>query len=308
LSSARLPVLTSGLKLDRANQGHTNGSCEHDAASLDAKFSRVRFLIQELESVVVAFSAGADSTLVLKIAMDVLGRGRVLAVTGRSDSLASAELADSRHIATQFGVEHLIIDTDEFQNPNYTSNPTNRCYYCKTTLYTHLARVRDERGFKHIINGVIADDLGDYRPGLLAGAEHSIRSPLADAGFTKADVRELSRRLGLPTSDKPASPCLSSRIPYGEEVTPEKLRMIESAEAFLHELGIAECRVRHHGDTARIEVPKSFFALLSDPPMAARIDEYFRSLGYSCVTLDLRGLRSGSLNEVIAFGQVQSML
>ncbi|MBI1826852.1 MAG: ATP-dependent sacrificial sulfur transferase LarE [Planctomycetes bacterium] len=276
--------------------------------SLDDKYVRIRSAIEELESVIVAFSAGADSTLVLKIALDVLGPSRVLAVTGRSDSLASAELDDASRLAEQLGAEHLVIHTDEFQNPNYTSNPTNRCYFCKTTLYTHLSDVREKRGFKHIINGVNADDLGDYRPGLLAATEHAVRSPMVDAGLTKADVRELSRRLGLPTFDKPASPCLSSRIPYGEEVTPAKLRMIELAERFLRELGVSECRVRHHGNTARIEVPQSCFAMLSDPQAASRIDALFRSLGYTYVTLDLRGLRSGSMNEVIAFGNVQPSL
>ncbi len=270
-------------------------------ASLDEKVERMRSILRELESVAVAFSAGVDSTLVLKVAIDTLGPDNVVAVTGRSDSLARAEFDDARKLADAVGAEHVILDTDEFDDPNYTANPTNRCYFCKTTLYTHLERFIAQRGIKAMVNGANADDLGDYRPGHEAAHEHDVRAPAAEAGLTKADVRELSKRLGLPTYDKPASPCLSSRIPYGEEVTPEKLRMVEAAEAFLHdELGIRECRVRHHNTLARIEVPPEFIPLLADPQNAARIDQHFRSLGYNYVSLDLRGFRSGSLNEVIA--------
>jgi uncharacterized protein len=203
-------------------------------------------ILRELESVAVAFSAGVDSTLVLKVALDVLGPDNVIAVTGRSDSLARDEFDQAVELATSVGAEHVVLDTDEFQNPNYTSNPANRCYFCKTTLYDHIARLIRDRGLKHIVNGINVDDLGDFRPGIQAAREHEVCCPAAEAGLTKADVRELSRRLGLPTFDKPASPCLSSRVPYGQAVTPEKLRMIEAAEKFLHSLGIRDCRVRHY--------------------------------------------------------------
>ncbi len=272
---------------------------------LDAKYRRLREIVQSLDSVVVAFSGGVDSALMLQVAADVLGPGRVVAVTGRSASVPDRDLTDAPELARMIGAEHIFLDTDEFTNENYLSNPTNRCYFCKTTLYTHLRSFITERGFKAIVNGINADDLGDFRPGIQAAGEFEVRSPLAEAGLTKADVRALSRRAGLPTADKPASPCLSSRVQYGERITPEKLRRIEAAESFLHELGITHCRVRHHDTIARIEVPPQFFALLTRDDVAARVDSHFRSLGYQYVTLDLRGFRSGSMNEVIAFGAVQ---
>ncbi len=270
---------------------------------LEDKYSKMQEILRGLESVAVAFSAGADSTLVLKVALDTLGAENVVAVTGRSDSLARGEFDQACALADAVGAEHVILDTDEFENPSYTANPENRCYHCKTSLYTHMERFVGERGIRAIVNGMNADDLGDYRPGTQAADEHAVRSPAAEAGLSKADIRELSQRLGLPTHDKPASPCLSSRIPYGEDVTPEKLRMIESAEAFLREeMGIRECRVRHHGDLARVEVPADRIPVMSEPENAARLDEKLRSLGYQYVSLDLRGFRSGSLNEVITVG------
>jgi uncharacterized protein len=196
----------------------------------------------------------------------------------------------------------VVIETGEFEDPNYLSNPTNRCYFCKTTLYSELTGFIARRGLDAVINGINADDLGDYRPGIEAAREHSVRCPAAEAGLTKADIRELSARWGLPTFDKPASPCLSSRVQYGEAITPDKLRRIEAAEAFLRGLGFRECRVRHHDNLARIEVPSELVAGLAKPEMARRIDERFRELGYNYVSLDLRGLRSGSMNEVIMLG------
>lgn len=270
-----------------------------DALSTDEKYARLIGIVGKLESTAVAFSAGVDSTLLLKVALDVLGPGRVVAVTGRSASLAQGEFEAARQIAAEVGAEHVVLDTNEFDNPNYTSNPANRCYFCKTTLYTHLRRLIAERGIRTMVNGTIVDDLGDHRPGLVAAAEHDVRAPLAEAGFNKADVRELSQRLGLPTFDKPASPCLSSRVPYGEAVTPEKLRMIEAAEAVLHRLGFRECRVRHHGTLARIEVPTGQQDQLLVPSLAARVEQELRRIGYQFVCVDLGGLRSGGLNVAI---------
>jgi len=269
------------------------------ANSLDEKYARLREILRELESVAVAFSAGVDSTLVLKVAIDVLGAEKVVAVTGRSDSLALAEFEAACELARSVGAEHVVIDTDEFDNPNYTSNPKNRCYFCKTTLYQHLARFIRERGLAAIVNGINADDLGDYRPGIEAASEFGVHCPAAEAGLTKDDLRELSQRLGLLTFDKPASPCLSSRVPYGDAVTPEKLRMIEKAEKFLHGLGFRVCRVRHHDALARIEVPVEEIPRLTDPLTAARVEAHLRSLGYKEVEVDPRGFRSGSLNEPI---------
>ncbi|MCP4249778.1 MAG: ATP-dependent sacrificial sulfur transferase LarE [bacterium] len=273
---------------------------------LQAKYDRLRGIIGSLERVAVAFSAGVDSTLVLKVALDVLGPENVVAVTGNSDSLARAEFEAAKELADAVGAEHVILNTGEFENPDYLANPENRCYYCKTTLYDEMERFIRQRGITEIINGINADDFGDWRPGIQAAREHSVRCPAAEAEMTKADVRALSEHLGLPTFDKPASPCLSSRVQYGEQITPEKLRMIETCEAYLHELGLPECRVRHHENLARIEVPADRVADLADPDTRGRIIDHFRQAGYTYVTLDLQGFRSGSMNEVIAFGQAQA--
>ena len=273
-------------------------------ATLDEKYQRLQEVLRDLRSVAVAFSAGVDSTFLLKVAIDTLGPENVVAVTGRSPSLAGAEFEQTCTLADALGAEHVALDIDEFDNPDYVANPQNRCYHCKAALYTHLQRFVSERGIKAIVSGTNADDFGDFRPGIEAGREYGVRAPVAEAGLTKADIRELSERLGLPTHDKPASPCLSSRIPYGEAITAEKLRMIEAAEAFVREMGIRECRVRHHNNLARIEVPPEFIPMLAEPGNAAKIDEHFRSLGYNYIALDLRGFRSGSLNEVISHGKV----
>lgn len=275
-------------------------------SNLDEKYEHLRRILRDLESVAVAFSAGVDSTLLLKVAIDVLGPDQVVAVTGRSDSLARAEFDQACALAESFGAEHVVLDTDEIENPDYLRNPINRCYFCKATLYSHMERFIKERGIKAIVSGTNTDDLGDFRPGIDAGHDHKVRSPLAEAGLTKDDLRELSDRFGLPTFDKPASPCLASRVPYGETITPEKLKMIEAAEAFLHGMGIRECRVRHHEKVARIEVPPRFIPMLAEPENAARIDEHFRTLGFNYVALDLRGFRSGSMNEVIPLSTLRS--
>lgn len=274
-------------------------------ATLDEKLERMRGILRELKRVAVAFSAGVDSTFVLKVALDTLGAENVLAVTGRSDSLAGDEYVQAAELARRLSARHVVIETQEFSDPNYLANPTNRCYYCKTELYEKMGPVLAAHGLSATISGVNADDLGDYRPGLAAASEHRVRAPAAEAGLTKAEIRELSQRLGLPTFDKPASPCLSSRVQYGETITPEKLRRIERAEAFLRELGYRECRVRHHDTLARIEVPAERVGELADPALRAKIDAAFREFGYQYVTLDLRGFRSGSMNEVIAFGRRQ---
>lgn len=265
--------------------------------SVDAKWGRMAEMLRSMERVVVAFSGGVDSTFVLKAAVEALGRENVLAVTSRSASVAASDVEDAERLAGQIGAAHVFIETDEFTNPDYLANPTNRCYHCKTSLYSHLERIRVERGMRFIVNGTNADDASDYRPGLLAAAEHGVRAPAAEVGLTKAEIRILSARLGLPTHDKPASPCLSSRVQYGETITPEKLRRIEACESFLHGLGFRECRVRNHGDLARIEVAATDVARLTEPSMRSAVDERFREAGYSYVAVDLRGFRSGSMNE-----------
>ena len=274
-------------------------------AELEAKYARMREIIHSLERVAVAFSGGVDSMLVLKVAADVLGPDKVIAVTGNSASLPRAEFESANALATELGAEHVVLDTGEFENENYLGNPENRCYYCKSALYQEIERFSRGRGITRIIDGTNADDHDDWRPGRQAAREHAVRSPVAEAGLTKVEVRELSRHLGLPTFDKPAGPCLASRVQYGERLTAEKLRMIELCEAFLHDMGLPRCRVRHHNYLARIEVPAEHIARLAEPETRRRIVEHFRQAGYNYVTLDLQGFRSGSMNEVIAFGNPQ---
>lgn len=274
-------------------------------SSTATKVEEARAILRSLGRVAVAFSGGVDSTFVLKLAVQTLGQANVLAVTGRSPSIASAEVEEAVRLAQAIGAEHLVISTQEFDDPDYIANPTNRCYYCKTELYTRMKPFIAERGFDAIVNGTNADDLGDYRPGLSAAGEHSVRVPAAEAGLTKSEIRTLSAEMGLPTHDKPAGPCLSSRVQYGESITPEKLRMIEAAETVLHDLGFRECRVRHHDKLARIEVPAGQIEKLASPDLRMKVDEAFRELGYQYVCIDIRGFRSGSMNEVIAFGVKQ---
>ncbi len=265
--------------------------------ALAAKYEAMREVLRSLERVAVAFSAGVDSTLVLKVALDELGAENVVAVTGRSDSLAAGEYEQARELTAALGAEHVTLDTAEFEDANYLANPTDRCYYCKTELYDKLADFVRERGLRGIVNGINADDYDDWRPGIRAADEHAVRAPCAEAGMNKADVRALSERLGLPTFDKPASPCLSSRVETGEPITPDKLRMIERAEGFLRSLGLRELRVRHHGKLARIEIPAAQIEAFMKPDVRARIDAEFRTIGYTWVAMDLRGFRSGSMNE-----------
>lgn len=263
------------------------------------KLEEMKEILRSLKRVAVAFSAGVDSTFVLKVALDTLGPGNVVAVTGKSDSLAAAEFEEACRLADQFGAEHVVIETEEFSDPNYLANPTNRCYFCKTELYRKLDTFIAQRGLTAAVNGINRDDYGDWRPGIQAASEHSVRAPCAEAGMTKEDIRILSEELGIPIFDKPASPCLSSRVQYGESITPEKLKMIERSEAFLRSLGFRECRVRHHNTLARIELPAAQIPTALQPEMLQRIDLALREFGYNYVTVDMRGFRSGSMNEVI---------
>lgn len=265
---------------------------------IEVKERRLRTLMRSLERVVVAFSGGVDSALVLKIATDELGDG-AFGVTGRSESLAGSELEGATSFAAEIGARHDVLDTDEVRDPNYAANPANRCYFCKKELYGKLRALADERGARYIVDGFNLDDEGDWRPGRKAAREFGVRSPLAEAGFRKADVRSLARRLGLEVWDKPALACLSSRFPYGTPITLELLKQVEAAEAAVHAAGVRVCRVRHHGDVARIEVPPDDVARLAEPGVRERIAAGVKAAGYRYVALDLGGYVPGNLNAAL---------
>ena len=264
------------------------------------KLEPLKRLFTEMERALIAYSGGIDSTLVAKVAYDVLG-DRALAITAVSPSLLPEDLEDARVQAAEIGIAHELVQTHEMDNPNYTANPVNRCYFCKSELHDTLKPLALERGYPYVVDGVNADDLSDYRPGIQAAKERGARSPLAELGITKADVRALAKHLGLACWDKPAQPCLSSRFPYGEEITIAKLQRVGRAEASLRRMGLSTFRVRSEGDTARIELPAEQlkeFVLTTDLPTLVAT---FQSFGFLYVTLDLEGFRSGKLNQVLPF-------
>ena len=265
----------------------------------EAKREQLLTLLRGLEGCAVALSAGVDSVVVAKAAFLALG-DRAVAVTGVSASLASGELDEARNIAARIGIRHETILTDEFADESYTRNAPDRCFHCKTELYTQMGGLAERLGVAVVVNGANADDVGDYRPGMKAAAEHGVRSPLLECGLTKADVRELAADWDLPVWDKPASPCLSSRVAYGEEVTPERLSMIDRAEKWLRAQGLRTVRVRYHrGDLARLEVPPDAITTLCQPPLRDELVTHLKSLGFKYVSLDLEGFRSGSQNLAI---------
>jgi uncharacterized protein len=267
---------------------------------LDAKIDALTTRIAALESVAVAFSGGADSSLLLADCARVLGTERTLAVIADSPSLPRQEMAEAQALTAQMGVRLVAVQTEELDDERFANNPPDRCYYCKRELFEKMRVVANEQGFRHLVYGATADDLGDFRPGMTAAKEAGALAPLQEAGLTKQDVRELSRRLGLRTWDKPAMACLSSRFPYGSPITREGLSRVEQAEALLrNELGFREVRVRDHDPVARIEVPSDDFPRLVAPQVRELVVNRLRTLGYTYVTLDLKGFRSGSMNEAL---------
>ena len=266
--------------------------------ALVCKEQALREVLGGLRSCIVAFSGGVDSAYLAVVAGDVLGAS-ALAVTAESPSYPEYQREIALAIVAQFGLRHQFIRSGELEDPAYAANPVNRCYFCKHELYDQLGALARERDFDAVVDGNNLDDTGDYRPGRIAGDEFSVRSPLVEAGLGKDDIRALSKRAGLPTWDLPASACLSSRIPYGSAVTAEKLHMIEKAEAVLRDMGFAQTRVRHHGDIARIEIPREEMEAFLSLGVFDKAAAELRALGFRFVTLDLEGYRTGRLNETL---------
>jgi uncharacterized protein len=270
-----------------------------DSDKLARKSRLLRKTIESFDAAIVAYSGGVDSALVAEVTHEVLGANNSLVVTAVSDSLAEYELESARQLARERGWNFRTIATSEMEDERYLRNDGARCFFCKTELYDHLNRLASSEGFNAILNGANRDDLGDYRPGMKAASRFNIRSPLLEADIGKEEVRSLALKAGLPNWDKPAQPCLSSRIPYGTHVTAEALSMISKAEKHLRNLGFIECRVRHYGETARIELPLDMVPIYAETAMRNRADSGIIAAGYQRVELDPRGLRSGSLNEAL---------
>ncbi len=270
-----------------------------DASVLEQKQAALFALLKDMGRVIVAYSGGTDSAYLAWAAVQALGENAV-AITADSASIPESHKRDAEDFARQFQIHHEYIETYEFENPEYVRNDKNRCFHCKDELFTRLDKVCVERGIENVVYGVNVDDLGDWRPGQGAAKAHNVKAPLVDAGLSKAEIRELSRLAGLPTWDRPAAACLSSRIPYGTEVTKERIKIVEDGEEALKALGFRQFRTRFHGDLVRIEVAVEELPKALDPEMAARFVAIFKPLGYHYVTLDLQGYRQGSLNEAIA--------
>jgi pyridinium-3,5-biscarboxylic acid mononucleotide sulfurtransferase len=274
-------------------------SARADETEAERKLEQLRALLREMGGIVLGYSGGVDSAFLAKVAQEELGE-RAVAVVALSESYAEREREAALELAERIGIRVRTVATHELDNPNYAANPSNRCYYCKDELFRHLQMVAEEVGIPHIAYGAIADDLGDHRPGAVAATEYGACAPLQEVGLWKNEIRLLSRKLGLPTWDKPSLACLSSRIPYGTPVTGDLLRRLDACEAFLHDLGFRQVRVRHHDTIARIEIEREEFPRMLAPDVSDKVVARFKELGYTYVSLDLAGYKSGSMNAGIA--------
>lgn len=269
--------------------------------ALSTKLESLESILLDMKSVLVAYSGGADSTFLLKVALNVLG-DKVLAVTGTSETYTPRELEDAKQNAELLGAKQVIIGTCELEDENFAANPPERCFYCKSELFSKLVALAKQHDLNYVADGSNYEDLNDFRPGMKAAAKFGVRSPLKEAKLMKEDIRQLSREMNLPTWDKPPQPCLSTRFPYGTTITKEKLTTVELAEQFLAELGLKQFRVRVHDDIARIEVPREDMPLFIDDDVSKRIVDRFKTLGYTYITLDIQGYRMGSMNEPLQAG------
>lgn len=297
MPTSSFPFLIGGVCDVSSEEGCVSGKGNCMEQEREEKLTKLRTLLQAMDSAVVAFSGGVDSTFLLHMAMTELGTGKVLAVTGQSPTYPAWEFEEARQLARQLGVRQLIVATEELASEEFAANPPKRCYFCKQELFSHLRRIAGEEGLKHILDGTNLDDLGDYRPGRQAAQEMGVRSPLLEAGLTKEDIRICSRARGLATWDKPACACLASRFPYGAEITREKLRQVEEGEDYLRSLGFRQFRLRHHGPVVRIEIDREQMALLL--VRAEEVSRALRQQGFNYVTMDLDGYRTGSMNEML---------